>query len=311
MNDRISVCIPTCNRPEHVEQALQSVLRQEPEPFEIVVGDDSSNKETTRLMRRYMEDGASIEYLWNEPSLGQSKNVARLFREAQGDFIVLLHDDDRLLDGALDTLLSCFQNHLDVVAAYGKQQLISDAGAVKWEETKDLNENYFRTEKYAGAQPSNLRSAILQQFPNDAYMVRAETAKQVGYEYPNAGNAVDFAFGIKLARSTDGDFYLTNSFTSQYRRSEDSVARGGEKPTDSSYRAFKIVLTDLRDEVLEDPHVRQWLRMSSPPAIMQAAQHGHTKDGLRWFFSTYHRDQILTLGGLRRLLYLFYFHFLS
>lgn len=305
MKERISVCIPTCDRPDHVREALQSAIKQDPTPHEVLIGDDSSDRQTTRLIRRHKKEGAPVRHIWNEPSLGQAKNVDRLFQEAEGDFIVLLHDDDRLLNSALDTLLTCFEEQPDIVTTFGKQQIIDAQGNVKAESTKGLNEAYYRTNEHEGRQPSSLRSAVVQQFPNDGYMVRAEAAKKVGYNH-GAGDGCDFAFGVELSKATDGSFYFTDTFTAQYRRSKQSIARGGEGNTDAAYQTVKIVLEDLPNDVLEDPYIEKWLQSRLPASITQAAQHGHAADGLRWFFSSYYRHRIATPGGARRLLHLIY-----
>jgi hypothetical protein len=218
---------------------------------------------------------------------------------------VLLHDDDRLLDGALEALLDCFEECPSTVAAYGKQELTDADGKVKKEASHGLNESYYRTAKYEGPSVSSIRAAVLQQFPNDGYMVRADAAKQVGYDHPDTGDACDFAFGVELARQSNGAFYYTDTFTSQYRLSEQSVIRG-TGVSDGAYWAVKTVLGRIPDAVRRDPEVRRWTRERIPVAIMRAAQNGHAQDGLTWYFSRYHRHRIPTLGGLRRLGLLLY-----
>ena len=37
--------------------------------------------------------------------------------------------------------------------------------------SQNLNDGYYRTEQYAGLQPSALWSALVAQFPNDGYMI--------------------------------------------------------------------------------------------------------------------------------------------
>ena len=303
MSDRISICIPTCDRPELIGETLESALSQDPAPYEVVVGDDSTTERTAEIIRAY-EQTESVRYIRNEPPRGQRKNVDRLIREARGDYIVLLHDDDRLLDGALATLLECFAHDQSVVAAYGKQQLTDADGRVRKEATRSLNEDYYRTAEYEGLSDSSLRAAVLQQFPNDGYMVQADVAKTVGYDHPGTGDACDFAFGVELALATEGTFYYTDTFTSEYRLSEDSI-RGLEE-NDAAYWAVKTVLERIPDSVRRDPQVHGWVRERSPVAIMQAARNGHIEDGLRWYFSRHHRHRIATPGGIRRLGHLLY-----
>ena len=43
-------------------------------------------------------------YLRNESSLGQAGNVNQLFARARGERLVLMHDDDFLLPGALTAM---------------------------------------------------------------------------------------------------------------------------------------------------------------------------------------------------------------
>lgn len=305
MKARISVCIPTYNRPGLLQEALQSVLHQNHGSIEVVVGDDSTNRETAQLVRQYDAEGVPIRYLNNDPPLGQAKNVDRCFQKAEGHVLVLLHDDDRLLPDALETLLACFEDHPGVVAAFGKQQTIGPDGAVRQEATQGLNQGYYRTAEYEGRQPSSLRAAIIQQFPNDGYMVRAEAAKKVGYDLPGAGDACDFAFGVELAQKTNGDFYYTDTYVSQYRKSKESVVRG-EGYADTAYRSFKLVTEELGSNVKDDPYVKRWLRERSAVAIMMAAQNGYPRDGFRWFFGPHHRHRIASPGGIRRLVHLIY-----
>jgi glycosyltransferase involved in cell wall biosynthesis len=300
MKEYVSVCIPTCDRPQYFEAALQSVLEQSLKPYEVLIGDDSVDNETKAVVMEY-EDEGRIRYLDNDPPLGQAKNVDRLFQAAEGDYIVLLHDDDLLVEGALDTLSSCFDENTGIVAAFGKQQVVDAGGNVKTETTRSVNEGYFRTSEFEGVQDAGLRSAITQQFPNDGYMVRAKAAKQVGYARSNVGDACDFAFGVELARQMGKTFYYVDEFTSQYRQSEQSIVRG-EEVDDTAFRALRYVLRNVSREVREDPHVQRWLRERAPVAVMQAAQNGYPKQGLKWYFSPYHQHRILTMGGIHRLL---------
>jgi hypothetical protein len=136
-------------------------------------------------------------------------------------------------------------------------------------------------------------------------MVRGDVAREVGYNHqPKAGDAHDFAFGIEYAKGAEGKFYFSNTYTAQYCLSEESQTRGEATYPENSYRSFKIVVDEFPELVEEDEYVQDWLRRKAPAAVMEAARHGHTEDGLHWFFSQYHRHCILTLGGIRRLLVL-------
>src|SRR5579863_5640188 len=118
---RISVCIPACNRPELLEDALNSTMQQALQPCEIVVGDDSRNDHCERVVMELRHStNIPLHYIRNAPPLGQPGNINMLFDAAQGEYLVLLHDDDLLLTNALEDLAKCWTEHPDLTAAYGK-----------------------------------------------------------------------------------------------------------------------------------------------------------------------------------------------
>ncbi|MFP3607209.1 glycosyltransferase family 2 protein, partial [Paraburkholderia sp. SIMBA_053] len=64
---KVSICVPTCNRPELIVECLDSCLAQTHTNIEILIGDDSSDNRTQALIKaRYAHD-TRIRYVRNEP----------------------------------------------------------------------------------------------------------------------------------------------------------------------------------------------------------------------------------------------------
>ncbi|ENL4424233.1 TPA: glycosyltransferase family 2 protein, partial [Bacillus cereus] len=61
----VSVLIPTYNRPHYFEKALCSVLEQTYPNIEIIIGDDSTNDETEKVLQKYLYDHSNIIYIKN------------------------------------------------------------------------------------------------------------------------------------------------------------------------------------------------------------------------------------------------------
>jgi hypothetical protein len=62
-----------------------------------------------------------------------------------------------------------------------------------------MNHDYFRSEPWAGLQRSSAVAGILQQFPNDCYMVRSAAARAIKWgSHEEIGNACDYVFGLRL-----------------------------------------------------------------------------------------------------------------
>lgn len=302
MSISISVCIPTYCRPDIVGLAVRSCLNQTMLPAEILIGDDSPD-DRTRLVIEELAAGSTvpIRYFHNRPGYGQARNVDRLIQEASGDFISVLHDDDEFEPTALQLLAAPFDDP-DVVASYGKQYLMSELGVRDMAWSEELNQTYSRTDEFAGAQRDAIEAAIIQQFPNDCYLVSAPAAKRVGYLRAGelGGDACDFMFGLLLAQSVRGKkFYFVNEYTAAYRTTSESVSSRG-RLNDATYYSFKRTI-ELDDPILAKSSVVNHLARMSSGAISQALNLGHCQEAWRWFFSKWHRRRIATTPGLKLL----------
>jgi glycosyltransferase involved in cell wall biosynthesis len=200
-------------------------------PSEIVIGDDSDDARTEALVGRLRAAvPIPLIYLRNTPPLGQSRNVDRVFASATGDWLLLLHDDDWLLPDAIESLLAPLRRPHNIDVVYGKQFLASNDGVIDCEQSEALNDAFLRDHRQTGLQPNALRSAILQQFPNDGYLVRGPLARQVGYHRDDVKDGCDFAFGLNLALA-DAKFYCVDAYTAVYRFSATSVSRSAGRDT--------------------------------------------------------------------------------
>ena len=109
MNDKItnpivSVVIPTYNRAAFLQRAIQSVLHQTYQHFEILVIDDGSTDETEEVVNRFQD--ARIRYLKLEENTRgrKARNVG--IKESRGQWIAFLDSDDTWLPKKLEHQLS-------------------------------------------------------------------------------------------------------------------------------------------------------------------------------------------------------------
>ncbi|MCS4260642.1 GT2 family glycosyltransferase [Pseudomonas protegens] len=91
----VSIVIPAFN-PRFFSQALESALAQTYQPLEIVVCDDSPGDEIQQVVQGLSEPAHPVRYVRNPQPLGLQKNLLRCVKEARGELIKVLCDDDRL-----------------------------------------------------------------------------------------------------------------------------------------------------------------------------------------------------------------------
>jgi hypothetical protein len=104
-----------------------------------------------------------------------------------------------------------------LTVAFGKQYVISAAGEIRQSDSENLNKIFFRTPERIGVQDCAVESALLQQFPNDGFMIRSDVARHTLFrEYSEVGDATDFDFGIRVALP-GASFYFVDDYVSKYR----------------------------------------------------------------------------------------------
>lgn len=87
---RITAIIPTYNRATQVGNAIRSAIEQSPSPFEVIVADDGSTDATLSAVRQF---GSSVKLITG-PNRGKAATLNNAIRQAAGDWIAVLDDDD-------------------------------------------------------------------------------------------------------------------------------------------------------------------------------------------------------------------------
>jgi glycosyltransferase involved in cell wall biosynthesis len=97
---RVTVIIPTHNRASLLPRAINSVLAQTFTDFELFVVDDASNDETAQVIQGFSDP--RITYIRHEVNRGESESRNTGIRNARGEYIAYLDDDDEWVPEKLD-----------------------------------------------------------------------------------------------------------------------------------------------------------------------------------------------------------------
>lgn len=90
----VTCIIPTCDRPSLLRRALDSVLGQTYEKIEVIVVVSPPHAPIRRLLNEYKTENTRLRpfYIDEEPGAEVARNLG--IREASGDYIAFLDDDD-------------------------------------------------------------------------------------------------------------------------------------------------------------------------------------------------------------------------
>lgn len=120
----VSIVIICYNQARFLGEAIESVRRQTYGHYEIVVADDGSTDNPAEVAARY--PGVRFMTQPNQGAAGATRNWG--FRESQGDYLVFLDADDRLLPNALEIGVESLEAHPECGLAVGQYSLIATDG---------------------------------------------------------------------------------------------------------------------------------------------------------------------------------------
>ena len=115
MVPRVSILIPTCNRPHFFIRALQSAFKQTYKNIEIIICDDSENNKTEEIVKKLPPSYQSfINYSKNPHKLGAARNYQKCLELASGQYINYLNDDDIFHPQKIETMMYYFLHYADI-----------------------------------------------------------------------------------------------------------------------------------------------------------------------------------------------------
>jgi glycosyltransferase involved in cell wall biosynthesis len=121
----VSVIITCYNQAHFLGEAITSVLVQSYPHFEVVVVDDGSTDHTSEVVAR----NSRVRYVrQTNQGLSAARNAG--LRRTQGDYVVFLDADDRLLPGALEVGVECLEAHLECLFVSGRYRNIASDGSI-------------------------------------------------------------------------------------------------------------------------------------------------------------------------------------
>ena len=115
----LTIGIPTYNNVIGVRHQLEYYLTQTQntqlsKELEILISDNSNNNETKELVDTFISKIPELIYIKNVSNIGFDRNVDQVLNMSNGQFCWTLSDDDFLVDGALEQVLSIVKKHEDV-----------------------------------------------------------------------------------------------------------------------------------------------------------------------------------------------------
>ena len=195
---KISVIIPTFNRPELLKKAIQSVLDQSFKDFEIIVVDDGLDERADVIVKEI--DDNRIIYVQHKKNMGVSVARNTAIKLTRGEFVTFLDDDDEYYPEKLNEqfqIMEKYLNQIDFIFCHAETHL----------KERDIFINTRKNNLKKGIRcffEEALSMKILNIIPT--VLCKKEKILQIGGFDKDFYNAEDKDFMIRLSKDSKGFF---------------------------------------------------------------------------------------------------------
>ena len=126
-NIQLSICIPTYNRPQHLENCFEAIYISKKNckrfNFEVCVSDNGSKHDIKSIIKRY-KNKINIKFNRFNRNLGITRNFLKAVSMARGEFVWTIGNDDLLLPESLKKIKKLLNKHKNVDYFYMNAYLL-------------------------------------------------------------------------------------------------------------------------------------------------------------------------------------------
>ncbi len=123
---KISVLMSCYNHDKFVGEAIESVLNQSFEDFELLIIDDNSTDKTFDIVNSFKDP--RIKAFRNEKNFGMVFNTNSLIKKSSGEYIAIINSDDSWLPEKLQKQLDFLENNENYGACFTIANIVNESG---------------------------------------------------------------------------------------------------------------------------------------------------------------------------------------
>ena len=115
----VTVGIPVFNGEKYIEKRIESIIKQTYQNFEIIISDNASTDNTSKLCEKFTKD-KKIHYHKQKKNIGIFKNFKYLIANAKGKYFVIASVDDKWEPTFLEKNACILDSNEKIVGSIGK-----------------------------------------------------------------------------------------------------------------------------------------------------------------------------------------------
>ncbi len=139
-NPLVSIVMVNYNQERYIGDAIESVLHQSYQNWELIVVDDGSTDRSKEIIQSYADERIRPYFLEQNRHICYATNYG--FAKVRGEYLARLDSDDVWRPEKLDRQVAFLEAHQDEQVLFTKLDIINEKGEVVNDEKRDLYELY-------------------------------------------------------------------------------------------------------------------------------------------------------------------------
>ena len=126
---KVSIMMCAYNASAYIVDAIESIIAQSYQNWELIIGDDRSTDDTLSIISRYLGD-SRIKLISHDTNLGYIRNKNSIFAAATGELLTQLDADDTCPPERIEKQVCVFEKHPEIKICATNYSTIDIAGQV-------------------------------------------------------------------------------------------------------------------------------------------------------------------------------------
>jgi glycosyltransferase involved in cell wall biosynthesis len=127
---RLTIGLPVYNGKNYVGEAIEALLGQTFEDYELIISDNASTDGTADICQQYAKQDARIRYVRQPRNIGIAPNHNFIVTEARGELVKWASHDDLYARDMMERCVQALDEHPHVVLAHPWTAMIDGSGQV-------------------------------------------------------------------------------------------------------------------------------------------------------------------------------------
>ncbi|MBD2250510.1 glycosyltransferase family 2 protein [Nostoc parmelioides] len=269
----VSVITPTYNRPNYLQAALTSAVRQTYSHIEIIVCDNCSPQNPQAIVDSF--DDSRIRFFRNSSNMGMFANTMKAFQMARGKYIACLLDDDMWEEDFLEKLVPPLEANPNLALAFCDHYIIDANGNIDDALTEEYSRSYKRVDLPEGIYQPFYRMGLVDRSVSTATAAVMRRDAIAWDAIPaEVGGSWDIYLNYLFCRSGLGAYFYPEKLTRYRVHEQTETMLSGKRDAQAKIRkaqadmfCYEQFMADERLQELKPYFQQQWAHVSTTLGI--------------------------------------------